>query len=139
MEGESYVLSLVELSNLVEKNIKPEWWNSNTKITYGFAKSVFERVEEYIFTKGGNQEDLVRKALMLLDPNLQIGKKIANVKRKIFNGLNRQKFSVCDVCLFLYSDSKSDQSETQLFQKDAEEARIFLVKYVPNMKLLWKC
>ena len=48
---------------------------------------------------------------------------------------------MCDVCLFLYSDSKSDQSETQLFQKDAEgKSKNFLgkicAKHEISMKVL---
>ena len=136
MEDESYVLSLVELSNLVEKNIKPEWWNSSTKITYGFAKSVFERVEEYIFTKGGNQEDLVRKAL-LLDPNLQIGKKLPRSKGKpLMASIDRNLVCVMFAyfCTLILNPISLRHNYSRKMPK--AKARIFLVKYVPNMKFL---
>lgn len=90
--AENLSFSEVEFINLVEKENKPQWWNENVKITCGLAKCLFERVEYYTSVKGGSQEFVARKAFSTLDSSLLLGNKIANLKRKLFSLLDKNKY-----------------------------------------------
>ena len=94
----------INLVSLVADNIKPDWWEGETKICYCLLNKIFDvgsRCE-------GSQGEVVRRALLSLDNNLTMHSYMKNLKRKALGFVGKTTSGICNVVVDLYSTKSQE-------------------------------
>ena len=88
----------IDFAKFLTKNIKPDWWTSESKVCYRLLNQIFEVAS----CCKGSQEKTAHAALLALDSNLTLPSRMKNVKRKFVRLLQSKPDTSCNVTAELH-------------------------------------